>query len=352
MPVGDCTLEVIALAGHTPGSIALLYDDSASEGGHPHLFTGDSLFPGGVGNTFGDPPRSRQLLDEVSTKIFDRLPTTRGSTPATATTRRSAPSGHTSGSGASEAGERRVDVPSGGASRSAGHRQPDPACAHEWSTGKPSPAPAGAAKVRDVRAGHVARRQSPAPLDGTERRAGRGKSTLARPGPNATRNPAASTSTRYGPGRPGADDSARPVLIGATGRAGLLSSGTSPGAARSCCPADRQRERAGRFEARHDAGGRFVELYLEGEDLEDRFAARERDEPWLEAVHELVAQAPDDHLSSYAERLATLSQARPHAVRLTRPGPATSKARTRRWWQPSADRWVAFRPCWVGGGDG
>jgi hypothetical protein len=33
-------------------------------------------------------------------------------------------------------------------------------------------------------------------------------------------------------------------------------------------------------------------------------------------VHELVAQAPDDHLSSYAERLATLSQARPHAVRL------------------------------------
>jgi glyoxylase-like metal-dependent hydrolase (beta-lactamase superfamily II) len=72
--VGDCTLEVIALAGHTPGSIALLYDDSASEGGHPHLFTGDSLFPGGVGNTFGDADAFRQLIDEVSTKIFDRLP--------------------------------------------------------------------------------------------------------------------------------------------------------------------------------------------------------------------------------------------------------------------------------------
>jgi glyoxylase-like metal-dependent hydrolase (beta-lactamase superfamily II) len=73
VPVGDCTLEVIALAGHTPGSIALLYDDSASEGGHPHLFTGDSLFPGGVGNTQGDAERFRQLLAEVEAKVFDRL---------------------------------------------------------------------------------------------------------------------------------------------------------------------------------------------------------------------------------------------------------------------------------------
>jgi len=71
IPVGDCTLEVIALAGHTPGSIALLYDDPA---GHPHLFTGDSLFPGGVGNTFGDKAAFEQLIGEVSTKIFDRLP--------------------------------------------------------------------------------------------------------------------------------------------------------------------------------------------------------------------------------------------------------------------------------------
>ena len=44
--VGDVELEVIDLVGHTPGSVALLYDDPA---GHPHLFTGDSLFPGGVG---------------------------------------------------------------------------------------------------------------------------------------------------------------------------------------------------------------------------------------------------------------------------------------------------------------
>jgi glyoxylase-like metal-dependent hydrolase (beta-lactamase superfamily II) len=69
--VGDCRLEVIHLVGHTPGSIALLYDDPD---GTPHLFTGDSLFPGGVGNTFGDEPAFQSLIDDVSTKVFDRLP--------------------------------------------------------------------------------------------------------------------------------------------------------------------------------------------------------------------------------------------------------------------------------------
>ena len=69
--VGSCSLEVIRLTGHTPGSIALLYDDPD---GHPHLFTGDSLFPGGVGNTFGDSDAFSRLLDDVSTKLFDRLP--------------------------------------------------------------------------------------------------------------------------------------------------------------------------------------------------------------------------------------------------------------------------------------
>ena len=69
--VGDSELEVIHLVGHTPGSIALLYDDP---NGTPHLFTGDSLFPGGVGNTFGDDAAFRSLLHDVTGKIFDRLP--------------------------------------------------------------------------------------------------------------------------------------------------------------------------------------------------------------------------------------------------------------------------------------
>lgn len=69
--VGGCTLEVISLEGHTPGSIALLYDDPE---GTPHLWTGDSLFPGGVGNTFGDEDAFVRLVDDVEAKIFDRLP--------------------------------------------------------------------------------------------------------------------------------------------------------------------------------------------------------------------------------------------------------------------------------------
>jgi glyoxylase-like metal-dependent hydrolase (beta-lactamase superfamily II) len=71
VPVGDCTLEVIHLVGHTPGSVALLYREP---GGVPHLFTGDSLFPGGVGNTFGDRANFESLINDVETKIFGRLP--------------------------------------------------------------------------------------------------------------------------------------------------------------------------------------------------------------------------------------------------------------------------------------
>jgi glyoxylase-like metal-dependent hydrolase (beta-lactamase superfamily II) len=69
--VGTCALEVIHLVGHTPGSIALLYDDPT---GPPHLWTGDSLFPGGVGNTHGNKDDFEQLLADVTTKLFDRLP--------------------------------------------------------------------------------------------------------------------------------------------------------------------------------------------------------------------------------------------------------------------------------------
>jgi glyoxylase-like metal-dependent hydrolase (beta-lactamase superfamily II) len=69
--VGDCALEVIHLVGHTPGSIALLYQDPS---GTAHLFTGDSLFPGGVGNTHKDPANFTSLMDDVEHKLFDRLP--------------------------------------------------------------------------------------------------------------------------------------------------------------------------------------------------------------------------------------------------------------------------------------
>lgn len=74
--VGARTLEVLAIAGHTPGSIALHYRDESGTDREitDHLFTGDSLFPGGVGATFGDDEAFAQLIDEVETKIFGTLP--------------------------------------------------------------------------------------------------------------------------------------------------------------------------------------------------------------------------------------------------------------------------------------
>jgi glyoxylase-like metal-dependent hydrolase (beta-lactamase superfamily II) len=69
--VGNVQLQVIAIAGHTPGSICLLHLDPE---GTPHLWTGDSLFPGGVGATFGDAEAFATLIDQVETKIFDVLP--------------------------------------------------------------------------------------------------------------------------------------------------------------------------------------------------------------------------------------------------------------------------------------
>jgi glyoxylase-like metal-dependent hydrolase (beta-lactamase superfamily II) len=69
--VGEVTLEVIAIRGHTPGSICLLHTEPD---GTPHLWTGDSLFPGGVGATFGDEAAFEQLITDVEERIFQRLP--------------------------------------------------------------------------------------------------------------------------------------------------------------------------------------------------------------------------------------------------------------------------------------
>ncbi|WP_299576617.1 MBL fold metallo-hydrolase [uncultured Williamsia sp.] len=65
--VGDLRLTAIHLVGHTPGSIALALEVD----GTTHLFTGDCLFPGGVGKTW-EPGDFERLLDDVTTKVFDR----------------------------------------------------------------------------------------------------------------------------------------------------------------------------------------------------------------------------------------------------------------------------------------
>jgi glyoxylase-like metal-dependent hydrolase (beta-lactamase superfamily II) len=72
--VGDARLAVIHLRGHTPGSIALSYDADGALAATPHLFTGDSLFPGGPGNTEGDPRRFGQLITDLEERVFAELP--------------------------------------------------------------------------------------------------------------------------------------------------------------------------------------------------------------------------------------------------------------------------------------
>ncbi|QXE37432.1 MBL fold metallo-hydrolase [Streptomyces sp. GMY02] len=68
--VGEIGLTALHLVGHTPGSIALVYDDPH---GHPHVFTGDCLFPGGPGRTT-EPADFTSLMDGLEAKIFGPLP--------------------------------------------------------------------------------------------------------------------------------------------------------------------------------------------------------------------------------------------------------------------------------------
>ncbi|MFJ7964072.1 MBL fold metallo-hydrolase [Streptomyces sp. NPDC096324] len=64
--VGNVELTARHLVGHTPGSIALVYDDPH---GHPHVFTGDCLFPGGPGRTTR-PEDFQSLMSGLEEKVF------------------------------------------------------------------------------------------------------------------------------------------------------------------------------------------------------------------------------------------------------------------------------------------
>jgi glyoxylase-like metal-dependent hydrolase (beta-lactamase superfamily II) len=70
LPFGGLELEVIHTPGHTPGSIHFLLRGEE----RPHLFTGDSLFPGGPGNTWNDPERFARLMDGLEERVFGVLP--------------------------------------------------------------------------------------------------------------------------------------------------------------------------------------------------------------------------------------------------------------------------------------
>lgn len=64
--VGGVSLLVIHTPGHTPGGICFLL----SEAGESHLFAGDTLFPGGPGNTFGSKENFETILESLESKLF------------------------------------------------------------------------------------------------------------------------------------------------------------------------------------------------------------------------------------------------------------------------------------------
>ena len=68
--LGDLEVEVVHTPGHTDGSLQFLVRGEE----RPHLFSGDSLFPGGPGNTWNDEERFEQLMTNLEEKVFEPLP--------------------------------------------------------------------------------------------------------------------------------------------------------------------------------------------------------------------------------------------------------------------------------------
>jgi glyoxylase-like metal-dependent hydrolase (beta-lactamase superfamily II) len=62
--VGDLRLRTLHTPGHTPGSICFALE------GTPMLFTGDTLFPGGPGNTNHDPQDFATIIASIDERIF------------------------------------------------------------------------------------------------------------------------------------------------------------------------------------------------------------------------------------------------------------------------------------------
>jgi glyoxylase-like metal-dependent hydrolase (beta-lactamase superfamily II) len=68
--VGDLRLRTIHNPGHTPGSTSFLME------GHPVLFSGDTLFPGGAGNTSFPGGDFAQIIESIDRRLFTLPPDT------------------------------------------------------------------------------------------------------------------------------------------------------------------------------------------------------------------------------------------------------------------------------------
>ena len=64
--IGGMKLSVLFTPGHTTGGVCFLLQ----EAGESHLFAGDTLFPGGPGNTWGNPDAFAQIMRSLDEKLF------------------------------------------------------------------------------------------------------------------------------------------------------------------------------------------------------------------------------------------------------------------------------------------
>jgi glyoxylase-like metal-dependent hydrolase (beta-lactamase superfamily II) len=64
LEVGDLRIGTIATPGHTPGSMCFTVE------GTPLLFTGDTLFPGGPGNTSFEHSDFSTIIESIERRLF------------------------------------------------------------------------------------------------------------------------------------------------------------------------------------------------------------------------------------------------------------------------------------------
>lgn len=62
LPLGNREITVLHTPGHTPGGVCFLSGR--------HLVSGDTLFPGGPGNTWGDAAAFAQIIEAIESKLF------------------------------------------------------------------------------------------------------------------------------------------------------------------------------------------------------------------------------------------------------------------------------------------
>src|SRR3954451_13359906 len=70
LTLGDLRLHAIHTPGHTPGSTCFRLE------GHPVLFSGDTLFPGGPGNTKFENASFSEIITSIDRRLFTLDPDT------------------------------------------------------------------------------------------------------------------------------------------------------------------------------------------------------------------------------------------------------------------------------------